>query len=136
MLKRAGVLFSVWSSAVQAADLVFCDENSVTVSFFFISVDDPGSSLDTDKKFFSSSEHQDGFPGTPIVLFSGCWGSFSGGGEVKRTGHRGDHYLHLVPRLRVNGAIPVLPNTPSRRGQGHLCSLHFINLLLTFVICS
>jgi hypothetical protein len=35
---------------------------------------------------------------------------------VKRPGRETDHSPHLVPRSRMRGGIPPLPNTPSRRG--------------------
>jgi hypothetical protein len=37
---------------------------------------------------------------------------------VKRPRREADHptHLHLVPRSRMHGTIPPLPNTPSRRG--------------------
>jgi len=35
---------------------------------------------------------------------------------VKRPGREADH-LHLVPRSRMRGAIPPLPNTPSCHGE-------------------
>ena len=50
-------------------------------------------------KFFSCSEHPDWPWGTPILLFSGYWGSFLG---VKQPGNE---VQHLLPRL-----IPLLPD--------------------------
>jgi hypothetical protein len=51
-----------------------------------------------------------------IFLFSAAskpGGSFP---EIKRTGRVADHSPPLVPRLRMRGAIPPLPNTSSWRG--------------------
>ena len=50
------------------------------------------------------SSVQDTFP-VGTVSFS------PGGGEVKLLGHETD--LHLVPRVRLNGAVSPLPTTPS-----------------------
>jgi hypothetical protein len=52
-----------------------------------------------------SEDHPASYPMTPVSLSPG----------VKRPGREGDH-LHLVPRLRMCGAISPLPHTSSWRG--------------------
>jgi hypothetical protein len=73
-----------------------------------------GSSPDRGWEFFSSALHPDRLWGPLSLLSNGFQGPFpwgQSGWGVKLTTH-----LHLVPRSRIRGAIPPLPNTPSRRG--------------------
>lgn len=37
--------------------------------------------------------------------------------DVMRLGHEADYSYHLVPRLRISGAVPPLPHKPSWRAQ-------------------
>jgi hypothetical protein len=66
--------------------------------------------------FLSNSPYRVCSP--PDLLFSGYRGALSAG--VKRLGREADHSPHLVPRLRVIGAISQLLNTPSWREHAQL----------------
>jgi len=65
--------------------------------------------LTIQSQFFSSTSRPDLLWG-PISLLSNSYRGWSGRG-VNLTTH-----LHLVPRSRMHGAIPPLPNTSSWRG--------------------
>jgi hypothetical protein len=63
--------------------------------------------------FFPSPPRPDRFWGPPSLLFNGHWGALPCvyfGRDLKLTIH-----LHLVPRLRISGAIPSLPQKFSWR---------------------
>jgi hypothetical protein len=65
-------------------------------------------------EFFSSPLHPDKLWGPPSLLSNGYHGFFPCGKSglgMKLTTH-----LHLVPRSRMHGAIPPLPNTPPWHG--------------------
>jgi hypothetical protein len=64
-------------------------------------------------EFFSSPPRPDLFWGPPRILFNG-YQSLSL--EVNGRGLKLTTHLHLVPRSRMRGAIPPLPNTPPWRG--------------------
>jgi hypothetical protein len=49
--------------------------------------------------------------------------------RLKVAGHDVDHSLHLVPSLRMSGAILPLPHIPSWHGQGQL-HLYFIHYFI------
>jgi hypothetical protein len=66
-----------------------------------------GSSPRRGWEFFSSPPCLDRLWGPPNLLFSGYQGFFSLG--VKRLGHEADHSHPLVPRSRMRGDIPPLP---------------------------
>ena len=51
----------------------------------------------------------------PYLIFSGYWDLCRGKAAGALTTR-----LHLVPKLRMNGTIRLLPHTPSWRGQGNL----------------
>jgi hypothetical protein len=55
------------------------------------------------KRFFFSPQHPDSFWGPHSPLFNGYQGSFL---DVKQPGQT--THLHLVPRLRMGGAITLL----------------------------
>jgi hypothetical protein len=64
-----------------------------------------GSNLGTVKRFFSSPEHPDRLWGPPSLLFNGYRGYFP---KIKRPWRDVDH-SRLAPKLRISGAIPLLP---------------------------
>jgi hypothetical protein len=69
-----------------------------------------GSSPGRGWEFFSSPPRPDRSGGPPRLLSNGYRGFFPwGGGGSKTATH------HQVPRSRMRGAIPPLPNTPSWR---------------------
>jgi hypothetical protein len=74
------------------------------------------------KSFISSPKRPDRIRRPPSLLFSGYRRFILG---VKRPGHKLTTYLHIVPRLRMSGAIPLLPYMPSWHGQGQLYPYHF-----------
>jgi hypothetical protein len=71
-----------------------------------------------DTFFFTKSP--DRLWGSPILLFSAYRGSFLGAKRPVR-----EVKLHLALRLRMSGAIPLLPLIPPWRGQGKLHLLLF-----------
>jgi hypothetical protein len=80
------------------------------------------------KRFFSTAKHPERLWGPPSIQLNGYWGLFppvrkSGLGVFVTT------QLHLAPRLRMSGAIPALPHTPSWRAHGQL---HFYVILNIF----
>jgi hypothetical protein len=74
---------------------------------------DQGSIPDRGKRFFSFPQRPDRLWGLPSLLSNGYLSSFPG---RKVTGEWSwPTQLHLVPRLRMDGAIPSLPHTSSWR---------------------
>ena len=69
-----------------------------------------GSNPGKSKSVFSSPKRAHQFLGLPTLLLSRYRGSFAG---VMLTAH-----LHLVPRLRVSGVIPLLPVYAFMAGTG------------------
>jgi hypothetical protein len=65
-----------------------------------------GSNPGSGKRFFSSPKHPKGLYSRASLLFNGFQGSFPG---LKQLGHIVDHHHHLVPSLRMSGAIPLFP---------------------------
>jgi hypothetical protein len=57
------------------------------------------------KKILSSAKVPDWLWGATCLLFGECQGSFL---ELKREGLKLTTHLHLLPRLRMSGAIPIL----------------------------
>ena len=70
----------------------------------------------------------------PMLAY--CWGRTSCSfREDKRSEREADLRLHLVPRLRVSGAVPFLPYTPSSLPQNEYHSSTWVGLQVEFSIC-
>ena len=73
------------------------------------------------KRFFNSPKRPDRLWGPPSLLFNGYRGSFpKGGGGCSGWGLNFTTHLHIFPRFRMTGAIPLLPYMPSWHGQEQL----------------
>jgi hypothetical protein len=81
-------------------------------------MDGPGFEFQQGKKLFSFFKHLDLFWGPYSLLFNGYWSYFPRGreGGGNGMGLKLTIRLHLVPTLRMSGALPL----PSWRGQGLL----------------
>ena len=76
---------------------------------------------------FSFPKRPDRLWGPFSLLFNGYWISLLG---LQRPAVKLSTHLHLVPSLRMSGAILLLPYMPSWRGEGHFTFISQLRLFL------
>ena len=109
----------LWWASVNR-QLIFHEEPAQSVWWLRHELDDRWFDSSQRQDIFYRSEHLGRMCGPPILLFKG-YGELFTGGKACRDANVNTH-LNLSPKLRMCGAIPPLPYTPSRCKQERLKS--------------